>query len=143
MTFKMIKDYVQKIFFQSNNYIGHDLLTSNLSINPATTPAVIKSRQEMFAEDGIVSTTLCAIPDDENHQAQSSVPIIKTSNLVGMFSLTSMPEDIQCLRAKIVNALDSHQDDLSSNHSLKDFLVTREDDNFDEVISYNQILDNI
>ena len=55
----------------------------------------------------------------------------------------STPEDSQRLLAKILKALNSHKDDLNSNHALKYFAVTSKDDSFEEIMSNNEILDHI
>ena len=56
-------------------------------------PAVVKSRQETFADDIIVSTALSVLSEDDNLKAESSVPITSTSNLLGRYFLMSTPEN--------------------------------------------------
>ena len=61
----MLKDDIQKIVQQSNSSLSGDPLSSNLRIDPTTTPAIIKSQQEDFVDDDAVSTDTYAIPDDK------------------------------------------------------------------------------
>ena len=56
------------------------------------------------------------------------MPIIKTSDLVETSFLINTPEHDQRLRLKIVNDLDSYQDDLNFNLTLQEFIVTSKDD---------------
>ena len=48
-------------------------------------PAVFKSRQENFTDDDTFSTTSSTIIDDNNYQAESSVPNIDNYDLVRVF----------------------------------------------------------
>ena len=55
----------------------------------------------------------------------------------------SIPEDSQRLRAKIVKSSHSHQENLSSDAVLKEFVVRSKDDTVEEIMSCNEILDHI
>ena len=48
MIFKALKDDTQKMVFWPNVHPGNDTITSSLCVNPDATPAIIKSRQEIF-----------------------------------------------------------------------------------------------
>ena len=113
MTFKTLKDDSQKIFCRSNT----------LPSDPITVPAVVKSRQEIFVDDDIVSTDPSTISDNENYEAQYSIHVIETYFLVGRSFLVNMSEYSPHFHAKIVKALDSHQHDLNSNPVVKEFFV--------------------
>ena len=119
MIFKMLKDDAQKIDFRFSSCPGNYLLVSNLQIDPASEHAVFESRRESFSDDDTVYTTNSTIPDDNNYQAATIVPIVDTSDLVGIFLLMRAHKDSQHIFLKIVEDLDSHQDDLSSNTELK------------------------
>ena len=137
MTFNILKEDTQKISFQSNSRQVNNPLTSNLRFDPTTTHVVIKSRQEKFSEDGTVSASPSAILYDRNYPTESSAPIIDTSDFVGRSLLMIMTQDIQHLRMTTVNTLDYHQDYLSSNPALKEFVVTSKEDTFEVIMSYN------
>ena len=67
MTFKKLKDDDQKIVCQCNASLGNKTLTRNLSVDPATTPEVFKSRKETFAYYDTVFDTSFNIPEDSNY----------------------------------------------------------------------------
>ena len=141
MTLIFSKDDTQKIFWEPSARLVDYLLTRNLRIYSPTTPAILKSRQEKFVDDEKVYTSTSTTHNDEKCQDSYSVLIIETSDLVVRSLLKSAPEDSQCIRAKIVKALDPNQDDLNSNDSLKDFVVTPKDNIIEDIMSYNEILD--
>ena len=64
MNFKILKDDTQKIVYRSNVRPDDGTLTRNLRVDPDTTPAIIKSRRETFADRATVSTDASTIPDD-------------------------------------------------------------------------------
>ena len=103
-------------------------------------PVVSNNRQENFSDDRTFSAASSAIPENKKYQAESSIPIIDTSDLVGKYFLMSARKDSQRLRVKIVKVLDSHQDYLNSNAVLKEFVV---DDTVEEIMSCNEILDHM
>ena len=76
MTFKILKDYAQKIVYWSNLHLGYNPLTSNLRIDYTTMSSIIDSRQEDFVDDDTVSITSHFIPDDEGYQDTAFMPII-------------------------------------------------------------------
>ena len=55
----------------------------------------------------------------------------------------STPEDNQSLRLKIIKDIDSHQDDLNFDPALKQFIVNSKDDTLEDIMSHNEILDQI
>ena len=71
------------------------------------------------------------------------MPIIETSDLVGISFLVNTPEDNRRLRLKIVKALDSHQDDLNDDPVSKEFIFTSKYDTVEDVMIYNRILDHV
>ena len=103
----------------------------------------IKCLQETFQDNYIVSNANYTIPNDCNYQDAYSVPVIDISELVGRFFLVSAPEEIYCLRVKIVKDSCSHQDYLNYTPTLKDSIVMYRDKTIEEIISYNQILHHI
>ena len=57
-------------------------------------PFITKSRQESFVDDDIVSASPSTITDDSNYMADSFMPVIETSDLVGRSILMSAHEDM-------------------------------------------------
>ena len=56
-------------------------------------------------------------------------------DLVGRYFLISMPGENQCVRLKIVKALETRQDSLKDNPELKEFIVISKDDSVEEIMS--------
>ena len=143
MTFKTLKDGMQKIFFRTSGRPGDDPLTRNLHIDTITIPSGSNSRQQSFSDNGALSTTPSTISNGSNYQASSSVRTIDTLDVVGRYFLMTTPEDSQCLCVKIAKSLDNHQDDLKKDPALKEFSITNKDDIVEEIMRHNEILDHI
>ena len=99
MTFKSLEDDSRKIVCRSKILPGHDLLASNLHIDPTTMSAIVKSRQDAFAYDDTVSTVPSVITDDDNYQAESCMTKIETSEIVGRFFLISVSKHSMMCRS--------------------------------------------
>ena len=112
MTFNMLKDDAQKMLCRSKVCPRDNALTRNLHVYPATMPVIIKSRDDTFADDSTVSTTVSNITDDNSYQDTASMHIIEIYDLVGRHFLINGPEDDQPLYLKIVKALETYQDKL-------------------------------
>ena len=67
ITFKVSKDDVQTIIFRSNSCLVDDPFASNLHIDPTTMSAIVKPRQDAFADDDTDSADSSTIPDDDNY----------------------------------------------------------------------------
>ena len=134
MNFKILKDNTEKIVCRSNVRLGDNSLVSNLLVDSVTTPVIIKSRHETFEDDDTISTATSAIPDDDSYQGVSSIPIIETSDLVGRFFFINTSEDSQSLRLNAFQVLDSRQDDLNYDPTLKEFVVTSKDNAIEEIL---------
>ena len=67
------------------------------------------------------------------------MPIINPSDLLGRSFLRST-EDGQRLRVKIIKALENHEDVLNSDTTLHEFICSTNDNQVEEVMSYNEIL---
>ena len=68
-------------------------------------PAIIKSRQEIFSDDDIISIAPSTIPDDDSYQEAFPITLVDTSDLMGRSFLMSTPEGSQRLRVKTTKAL--------------------------------------
>ena len=141
-TFKVFKDESHKIIFWSNARLSNDTINSNLLIDPATIPTIVKSMQDVFADDDTVSTAPSTTHDYGNYQGASPMPIIENSDLVGRSFLTSAPEDNQRLGTKMFKALDARQEDLKDGPAIKEFVVTANEDTVEKIMSCNEILDH-
>ena len=71
------------------------------------------------------------------------MPMTDTSEIVERSLLASTPECIHRIRTKTVKALDYRKDDLKSIPTLKEFVVTSEENTVKEIMSCNKILDHM
>ena len=143
MTFKVLKHDTQKIVCRFNSRPCNGPLIRNLCINPTSISTVLKSQKENFSDDDTVSTDASIILDDSNYHDAASVPTIETSNLVGMYFLMIMLKDSKHLCAKVFHTLDSHQDNLNYNTTIKELITTHKDGYIEDIIRCHDILDHI
>ena len=70
------------------------------------------------------------------------MPVVDPDDLVGRTFLLNK-EDGQCLRARIVKALDDCEGDLAQDSSRLKFVCSMNDDTIEETFTYNELLDHI
>ena len=80
------------------------------------------------------------LDDTKSSPAKRALPILDPSNLVGRTFLLDK-EDGQCLRARIVKAIDDCEGDLARDSSRLKFVCTMQDDTVEEIFSCNELLD--
>ena len=71
------------------------------------------------------------------------LPTIQVEDLVGRTFLMDRQEDGQRYRAKIVEAIQEHESDLNKEDVRIKFRCTVNDEEFEEIVSYNELLDHI
>ena len=149
ITWKMLADDTCKFIHRSNvrpaasdapNY-HLDPLHGEDIIDP-----IIKSKSK---DDFIVSG-----PDfnSESHQANTdppevikkpSMPIVHPVDLVGCTFLKDPEEDGQCFHVQIVEALDEYKNGLNADPKHIQFCCSVNDDQYEEIMSYHDILEYI
>jgi hypothetical protein len=70
----------------------------------------------------------------------SSSPIINTDDLLGRTFLFNQQEDGQQYRARIVKVIDNHSSDLEDDKTRIKFLLSVNDNESEDIITYNQLL---
>ena len=68
------------------------------------------------------------------------MPIVDPNDLMGRTFLMAPQPDGQCFRAHIVRAIEDHERDLANNSERTHFLCSVNDDQFEEIMSYNDLL---
>jgi hypothetical protein len=137
MTFKILMDDTQKIIYRSNICSALDPNSWNLCMDPLNddpiSDPIIKSRQDH------------APPDPLNHGENLAVLmlIVDPNDLVGRTFLMVPQPDGQRFRAHIVRAIEDHERDLANNSERTHFLCSINDDQFEEIMSYNDILSSL
>ena len=73
----------------------------------------------------------------------STPPIFDPTQLVGRTFLMNEKADGQQHRARIVDYLDKHDSELKSDPDYKRFRVTIDDDDYEDLLTYQQVMDYI
>ena len=74
---------------------------------------------------------------------EQSLMIIKPEDKVGRTFLSDPMDNGERHRARIVKALDDHKNDLEKNPERAKFLCSFNDDEYEEIVTYNNIVDHI
>ena len=138
MTFKILTDDTNKIIFRSNIRSALDPNAKNLRLDPLggeTSTPIIKSRHDSN-ESGIDS-------NDGETKEYHRMPVFHASGTVGKTFLMDPQEDGQRFRARIVRAIEDHDAETADNPDRIQFLCSINDDAFEEIIAYNDILNHI
>ena len=72
-----------------------------------------------------------------------SMPIMNPEDLVGRTFLLDKQEDEQRFRARIIEAINAHEDDVKNNPELLKFKCSVNNDEFEEILAYNDIIHHI
>ena len=126
LTFKVLTDDTKKVIFRSRIRSALKPHEKNLRIDPNKSEDidVIKSKWD---HDGEAPT----------------MPTFDPSDLIGRTFLKPPEEDGQRFRAKIVEAIVDHEQDLAKNPDKVKFLCSVNGDEYEEILSYNEIIDHI
>ena len=134
MTCKLLTVDTKKIIYHSNVRSAEDSDHSNLRAEPLNEkpPQIVKSKSD--------SIDYAA---DDDPGGKNKMPVFDPSDLVGRTFLMDPKEDGQRARARIVEALEDHEADLEQNPTRVKFKVSVNDDQFEEVLTYSEVLDYI
>jgi hypothetical protein len=139
MTYMILTDDTQKIIHRSNVRTALDPTTQNKRVDPPSgetyqPPSFIKSKSK--ESDEVM---------DENGELQTrfyQLPLVDTSDLIGRTFLTEQA-DGQKHRARIVAAIEDHDANNERNPDRMRFVCSVNDDKYEEIMTYNQILNHI
>ena len=127
MTYKVLTDDTNKVIQRSVLRSARDAVPRPSTLgNDTLIPEVLRSKHE---RDG--------------HANSPPMPTIDASDLVGRTFLMPKQEDGQRPRATIVEAIADHNRDLSDEPARVRLRCTLDDQEFEEIISYNEFLDHI
>ena len=127
MTFKVLTDDTQKVISRSvirsaRNSIPRSVAPSEDEV----IPEILKSKHGRSSETDIIP-----------------MPTIDVEDLIGRTFLMPRQEDGQQFRAKIVEAISDHERGLSNEAVRVKFRCTVNDEEFEEIVAYNELLDHI
>jgi hypothetical protein len=133
MTFKILTDNTHKINAQ------------NLCIDPLNTnsPEVICSLCTASPTLDHVEELLPLSLDNCGHNKQDHLAIVHPYKLVGHTFLMDPQDDGQRFRARIVNLVEDHQSKVRKSDDHHNFCISVNDDQYEEVITYNELMDFI
>ena len=136
MTFKVLTDDTNKIISRSNVRSAGLPLEYNLRLDPlcGEINQVVKSKSDTLQ-----------IPTETNQEQSDNkpMPIIHPSDLVGRSFLMNTNDDGEKLRAQVVEAVKVYDDKLKDDPDHIKFVCSVNDDTYEEILSYNEILQHI
>ncbi len=138
MTFKVLTDDTHKILYWSNIRSAENPDEPNLRIDllgGEISPPIVKSRQEEQNSSEEI--------DNDGETEKEPIHTFHPNDLVGRTFLMNPTEDGQTLRARIVEAIEKQDDDLSQDTAWKNFRISVNNDQYEEVLTYNEILEHI
>ena len=81
--------------------------------------------------------------DESSPSEEPSDPVFKPDDLIGRTFLMDHRDDGQRFRARIVELLEDHESDVEQNPTRLKFRCSVNDDEFEELISYNDLINYI
>ena len=81
--------------------------------------------------------------DDEDILKQNQMPVFNPNDLVGRTFLMDQQEDGQRHRARIVQAIEDLEAQVEKNTDRIKFRVSVNEDEFEDVLTYNEVLRHI
>ena len=99
---------------------------------PTTTDSTSDASRPTSAQDG-----------SDQPSTGSTPPIFDPAQLVGRTFLMDEADDGLRYRARIVEAIDKHDQDLKNDKDYRRFRVSINDDEFEELLTYQQVMDHI
>jgi hypothetical protein len=130
MTFKILTDDTRKIIYRSNIQSALDPQSHNLRLDPLN-------------DDDSVKPIIKSRHDSTAHGEEKPMPVIDPNDLIGRTFLMPQQEDGQRFRARIVRALEDHEANLGKESDRIQFVCSVNDDQFEDIISYQELLDSL
>ena len=94
---------------------------------------VIKSRRD--------TDEITDVPNPISTQTGPPMLLINVQDLIGCTFLLNKQEDSQQFRAKVIKLIDNHDSDLEDDKTRIKFLLSVNNDESEEIITYNQLLE--
>jgi hypothetical protein len=151
LTWKILTDDTKKVIYrsqvrpytESDCNLRAELLEGEENTTPPSEP-IIKSRSEFQGDDESfkqhTDDSECEHPPTEK---TSNAPLFYPEDLIGRTFLLDEQEDGQKFRSRIVKLIEEHESDLQENPTRIKFLCSVNDNQAEEIITYNQMLDYI
>ena len=156
MTWEVLSDDTQKVLHCANvrpdndpaapnkhlcSYGGDDYPPPDF-IKAHTGPTVVKSDGESAPEPAPENGEPVSHENGETASKGTHMPIVDASDLIGRTFLTDN-EDGSKHRARIVQAIEEHEDATAKQSNRVKFVCSMNDDEYEEIMSYNDIVQHI
>ena len=128
LTFKILTEDTNKIIFRSKIRSASTPHGKNIridSIDNKSTPKVLKSKHDGELEQG------------------KSMPTIEPGDLIGRTFLKLPEDDGRRYRAKIIEAIEEKNKNLANHPDKIKFRCSVNNDEYEEIVSYNNIVNHI
>jgi hypothetical protein len=134
MTYKILCDKSLKVLHRSNVRSANNPSDPNLRLDPLDGENLPQS-----------SRIIKSVQDDAEILDDQVKPMIyfDTGDLVGRTFLMEGDDDGLCQRARIIEVLDDHEKNVADNPVLKKFKCLIGEDEFEEILSYNEVMQHI
>jgi hypothetical protein len=150
MTYKILTDDTRRIIHRSNIRSVADPNARNLRLDTLNDepPEVIRSlRKASPASDHGEDFSLQSMePTDENPECPPTgddTVIVDPQELLGRTFLMDTQEDGQRFCACIVECISDHESNVRRSDNHVKFLISVNDDEYEEIITYNELMDFI
>jgi hypothetical protein len=155
MTYRVLTDKTQKLIFRSrvklasvdpNRRIDHP--KEDDECRPTVEAEDVKDDEddEVDGELNMVDDSEDAIDDvddrEEEHRPGGMI-IIDPNDIIGRTYLSNPAEDGTRMRLRITQRIEEDEDDRRAHPTVLEFLSRNGEDTYEEVVSYNQILDHL
>ena len=154
LTWQVLHEDTQKVLWRSRLRPVSDS-DPNLRAGPTSgehsdPPSIVKTRSENMT---IGSSSPSRNKEEENKESNEDQdktednnqgnpsPIINAEEIIGQTFLLDTQEDGQRHRARVVELVEDHMANQEQDPGLIQFKVSVNDDQYEEIISYNQLLD--
>ena len=138
MTFKILKMDTLKIIICSNICHADDNMSKNWRVTPLDgenkPPIIIKSK-------GDVETL--GEPNDKTEVKKYSKPVFDPHEIIGKTFLTPTDVNGERMRATVIKCIEDHDKELAKDPNRKKFICSLNNDQYEEIMSYNEIMDHI
>jgi hypothetical protein len=135
MTYKILTNDTKRIIHRSN-------------VRSASNPSSANLKADLFSGESYKKCVKSARDDHDANEnpVNTEVPnmmLIKPEDLIGRTFLTEPKDDGHRYRARIVEAVDEHLQDVDDNPEHIRFKCSINDDQFEEIMAYNDIIQRI
>ena len=150
MTFKILTDDTSKIIYRSNVRPANMSMEYNLRLDPLCGEPckIVKSKLDHTTQTQMKIVGKESNVKENNNPVQNedkptAMAIINPSDLVGRSFLLDTNENGEKFRAKIVQAILTHGRNLESTPERMQYRCTINNDAYEEIMSYNEILHHL